>query len=309
MIDIVALRTLVALDSLGSVTTAAESLGYTPAAVSHQLQKLSRLLGTPVTERIGRGIALTPIGRELSRRGAGLLADLESLETDLRARSGVPRGRITVGGFSTGIRGLLVPALPRLRDSAPELTVSNTEEEPDELLEMVTAGRIDAALVFDWNGSSLRLPSTVNSELIAVDRADIIMSQDHHLADRAELGRRDLVDEVFVSAPHNGVCHRWLKALFVDLDAEPRIDYLAYEYDTQIEFVRAMGALALVPRLGRPHLPEDVMHVPLDDPSIARTIHLVWRQSMSASPAIGLLLREMKTIAEADVPPRRSSSS
>lgn len=297
MIDIVALRTLVALDSLGSVTATAESLGYTPAAVSHQLQKLSRLLGAPVTERTGRGIALTPMGRELSRRGAGVLADLEGLETDLRARSGVPRGRITVGGFSTGIRGLLVPALPRLRDSAPELTVSNTEEEPDELLEMVTAGRIDAVLVFDWNSSSLQLPSTLNSELVAVDRADIIMHRDHHMAHRAEVGRRDLVDEVFASAPRNAVCHRWLTALFVDLGTEPRIEYLAYEYDTQIEFVRAMGALALVPRMGRPHLPEDVSAVPLDDPSIARTIHLVWRQSMSASPAIALLLKEMKSIA------------
>ncbi|MBU5899334.1 LysR family transcriptional regulator, partial [Vibrio cholerae O1] len=51
MIDIVALRTLVALDALGSVTATADSLGYTPAAVSHQLQKLSRYLGAPVTER------------------------------------------------------------------------------------------------------------------------------------------------------------------------------------------------------------------------------------------------------------------
>ncbi len=110
MIDIVALRTLVALDALGSVTATADSLGYTPAAVSHQLQKLSRYLGAPVTERSGRGISLTPMGRELSGRGAQILHDLEGIEAEARARSGEPRGRITVGGFSTGIRGLLVPA-------------------------------------------------------------------------------------------------------------------------------------------------------------------------------------------------------
>jgi DNA-binding transcriptional LysR family regulator len=92
MIDTVALRTLVALDSFGSVTATADSLGYTPAAVSHQLQKLSRQLGSPVTERTGRGIALTPMGRELSRRGASVLQDLESLESEARASSGQPRG-------------------------------------------------------------------------------------------------------------------------------------------------------------------------------------------------------------------------
>ncbi|MDN6603562.1 LysR family transcriptional regulator [Brevibacterium sp.] len=299
MIDVLALRTLVVLDSVGSVTATADALGYTSAAISHQLQKLSRYIGAPVTERTGRGIALTPMGRELGRRGAELLQDLERLETDARAKSGVPRGRITVGGFSTGLRGVLVPALPRLKHTAPELTITNIEDEPDELIDMVTAGRIDASLIFDWREASLLLPSTLKSELIAIDRADIVMHRDHHLASRAEVTRQDLLGEVFVSAPRNGVCHRWLTALFDSLNAEPRIEYWAMEYDTQIEFVRAVGALALVPRLGRPHLPEDVTVVELDDPSIARWIYLAWRSSMTASPAIALLLEEMKSIAEA----------
>lgn len=58
-----------------------------------------------------------------------------------------------------------------------------------------------------------------------------------------------------------------------------------------------MGALALVPRLGRPHLPADVTAVPLDDPSIARSIHVVWRRSMTNSPAIAVLRKEMQAIA------------
>ncbi len=303
MIDVVALRTLVVLDSCGSVTATADSLGYTPAAVSHQLQKLSRYLGAPVTERTGRGIALTPMGRELSSRGATILQDLEGLESDARARSGDPRGRITVGGFSTGIRGLLAPALPQLKIRAPELTVTNIEEEPEELIDMVVAGRIDASLIFDWNNSSLYLPPTLTTAQLAVDRADIVMHRDHRLATCTEVTRRDLLGEVFVSAPRNAVCHRWLKALFEDLHSEPRIEYWAMEYDTQIEFVRAVGTLALVPRLGRPHLPDDVTVVPLDDPSIARTIYLVWRNSMSSSPAIGMLREAMTTIAEDSTSP------
>lgn len=239
------------------------------------------------------------MGRELSRRGAELLQDLERLETEARARSGETRGRITVGGFSTGIRGVLVPSLPRLRDTAPELTITNIEEEPDELIDMVTAGRIDASLIFDWRESSPLLKSSLNSELIAVDRADIVMHRDHHLAGREQVTREDLLGEVFVSAPRKGVCHRWLNALFESLNAEPRIEYWAMEYDTQIEFVRAVGALSLVPRLRRPHLPEDVTVVELDDPSIARWIYLVWRASMSASPAIALLMSEMRAVAEA----------
>ncbi|WP_328284998.1 LysR substrate-binding domain-containing protein [Brevibacterium sp. UCMA 11754] len=93
------------------------------------------------------------------------------------------------------------------------------------------------------------------------------------------------------------LCHRWLTALFDPLNAEPRIEYWAMEYDTQIEFVRAVGALALVPRLGRPHLPADVTVVELDDPSIARWIYLVWRASMSASRR-SPFLEQMRAVAE-----------
>ncbi|WP_328284918.1 LysR substrate-binding domain-containing protein [Brevibacterium sp. UCMA 11754] len=191
-----------------------------------------------------------------------------------------------------------MPSLPLLKETAPELTITNIEEEPDELIDMVTVGRIDASLIFDWREGPPQLPSTLNSELITVDRADIVMHRDHHLASRHLVTRQDLLREVFVSAPRNGVCHRWLTALFDPLNAEPRIEYWAMEYDTQIEFVRAVGALALVPRLGRPHLPADVTVVELDDPSIARWIYLVWRASMSASPAISLLLEQMRAVAE-----------
>ncbi len=93
------------------------------------------------------------------------------------------------------------------------------------------------------------------------------------------------------------MCHRWLVALFEDLSSEPRVEYWAVEYDTQVEFCRSMRALALVPRLGRPHLPADVTAVPLDDPTIARSIHVVWRRSMTNSPAIALLREELQAIA------------
>src|SRR5699024_10676666 len=148
--------------------------------------------------------------------------------------------------------------------------------------------------------SSLSLPPTLASALITVDRPDIILQRDHHLATRAEVGRPALGGPVFVSAPRNALCHRWLPAVVDDQHSQPRIDHGALDADRQGESVRAIGALALVPRLGRPHLPGDVTVVPLDDPAIARTIHLVWRQSMSSSPAIARRLEEMQAIAGAD---------
>jgi DNA-binding transcriptional LysR family regulator len=50
--------------------------------------------------------------------------------------------------------------------------------------------------------------------------------------------------------------------------------------------------IALIPRLARPHLPEDIAVVPVDPPPV-RQISAVWRRSADASPAIKAVVSEL----------------
>ena len=50
----------------GTVTAVAEAMHLTPSAVSQQLKALEREAGVPLTQRSGRGLALTPPGRILA---------------------------------------------------------------------------------------------------------------------------------------------------------------------------------------------------------------------------------------------------
>lgn len=298
MIDVHALRTLLAVEATGSVTAAAAALEYTPAAISHQLRRLGRQVGGDLTERTGRGIALTPLGRELCARGAGVLRALEQLQAEVRAPDAEPNGRITVGGPSTGLRGILAPALPLLAARAPDLQVANVEDEPDVLLEKLLSGRIDAALLFDWEDRRTHLPATLRSTALVDDPADVIMHRDHRLAGRARVTLADVRAETWTSAPRNAICHRWLLSLFAGSDVQPRIEHWALEYDTQLAFVTHAGALALVPRVGRSELGPELVAVELADSTIARTIRLVWRASMDRAPAIGALRTTLAEVAQ-----------
>ena len=49
-----------------SLKLAAEELGVSQSAVSHQLRDLTRALGEQLFSRAGRGIALTPVGQRLA---------------------------------------------------------------------------------------------------------------------------------------------------------------------------------------------------------------------------------------------------
>ncbi|WP_417719882.1 LysR family transcriptional regulator [Salipiger sp.] len=64
-LDITTLRSFVAVADAGGVTRAAGFLNLTQSAVSMQLKRLEEMLGLPVLDRTGRGVALTPAGEQL----------------------------------------------------------------------------------------------------------------------------------------------------------------------------------------------------------------------------------------------------
>lgn len=61
-----ALRAFTALADTGSITAAGTALGVSHAAVSQQVRSLEERLGTRLTQKAGRGVALTPEGRRLA---------------------------------------------------------------------------------------------------------------------------------------------------------------------------------------------------------------------------------------------------
>ena len=61
-----AVRVFEAAARHGNFTRAAEELGMTQAAVSYQMKLLEERLGTPLFQRVGRGIVLTDHGRRIA---------------------------------------------------------------------------------------------------------------------------------------------------------------------------------------------------------------------------------------------------
>src|SRR3954462_10636909 len=99
----------------GSVSGAAEALGYTPSAVSQQLAALEREAGRVLIERRGRGIALTETARLLLPHAHDVLAALERADATLARTASELTGTVRLAAFPTATRALLPPALAGLR--------------------------------------------------------------------------------------------------------------------------------------------------------------------------------------------------
>ena len=296
MIDIGSLRALAAIEQHGTVIAAAEAMGFSPSAVSQQVKKLEKEGGFAVLERRGRGVLLTERGLALAAYGRRILAELEELESTLLADPARPSGSLRVVSFSTAVRGLVGPLLARIGQSEAGLEISVLAEDPREAVARVANGEADLGLVHNWNSVPLVIPEHLALEWLCEDVADVLVHRSHPLAEQSAVEPAELVDERWISTPDGAICNEALLRIFADLGRVPDIRIYDPDFATHIALVEQGVAVALVPRLGRPALPPDVVAVQVVNPVQARQVGLVHRRTMTASPGIrhvAALLREI----------------
>ena len=101
----------------GSFSEAATALSFTQPAVSQQIARLERELGTRLLARNARAVSLTPAGEVLLRHAEAMLQQLREAESEVQAVAGVERPRLRVGAFASAAASIMPPALAELRSS------------------------------------------------------------------------------------------------------------------------------------------------------------------------------------------------
>ena len=151
MLDLLRLKVLAALARHGSVTAAARELGYAQPSISHHLSRLEAEVGLPLTQRVGRGIRLTPAGELLAQRAAEILGRVSSAEDELAAIGGLRSGRVRVAGFQSALSSVVTSAAGSMRASAPDIEFTLQDLHPDVALQQLREGLIDVAVVFRYD--------------------------------------------------------------------------------------------------------------------------------------------------------------
>ena len=144
------LRALVELSRLGTVSAAADSLGFSQSTVSHQLAALSRATGAVLLTRAGRGVRLTEEGRALAARGQEVLDLLDRTEREVVSMARAEAGRVRLAAFPSAVASLVPGVLDVVGRRYPGLEVELVDAEPPEALDALRRGRVDAALSFSY---------------------------------------------------------------------------------------------------------------------------------------------------------------
>jgi len=125
--DIRSLRYFVTAASLHSISKAATLLHVAQPALSRQIRKLEKDLGTQLLRRDSTGVRLTEAGARLLDKGESILRQLEQASAEVRATGADPGGPVSVA-LMPAVTSLIAPLLvERMRQRHPKVTLRISE--------------------------------------------------------------------------------------------------------------------------------------------------------------------------------------
>ena len=291
MLSLHQLRCFLATYELGSLTAAAEELGYAQPSISEQIRGLEKTLGTHLFQRVGRGVVPTIAADELRPHAERTLAAAAEARRAGQSVSSLETGTIRFGMFGTARlyagASLVADVLERHPGVRVELIGQNSSEVHDQL----RRGYIEAAMIAVPAVSSEGMEVTP----VATDELVYISTNRDALASpvtAARLGRAQLVmPETTWRAEDSTriVLRRMLHG--TGINPQTRIE--VEDVETAVELVGMGLADSVIPHGAAeallPRLAPDAGWVSLR-PRQADTIAIVHRKGATLSPAAQLMI-------------------
>jgi DNA-binding transcriptional LysR family regulator len=211
--DVGRLNLLRELAERGSITEVAKATHRTASGISQQLRKLESEAGLPLTEKVGRGIALTDAGRALARSATDVAVALEKAEAVWDEFRNDPTGTVSLATFPTAGQMLLPGMLKRVVETGG-LTVHCSDRDPESEGFPSLTSDFDIVLAHSpkpaafWNDKNLLAIPLMTEPL------DIALPPGHRLADKDFLVPSDLIGEQWIGVPWGYPFERTLNDIF-----------------------------------------------------------------------------------------------
>ena len=287
----------------GSLTGAAEELGYAQPSVSEQVRLLERSVGSSLFRRVGRGVVPTTVAETLRPHAERTLAAADEAMRVARSATALETGTIRFGMFGTArlyaSAGLVADVLARHPGVRVELVGQNSSD----VLEDLRRGRLEAAMI------AVPQISSEGMEITPVARDELVYVSTH--PDRLEspvtaarLARAELVmpETTWRAVDSTRIV---LRRMLHEAGRNPQTRIEVEDVETAVELVGLGLADTVIPKGAAtqllPRLAPDAGYVSLR-PRQYDSLAIVHRTGASLSPAAQLMIevatRRIQEVAE-----------
>lgn len=262
-------RSYVYLDTVaraGSIRKAAEILHVASTALNRKILELEAELGTPLFERLPRGVRLTAAGEVLvntMRRG---LSDLRSAVSQIEQLRGMVRGTVRLGCAESVSTDLVPSAIAQYQQSHPGVQFRVLAGVTGQLVAALRADEVELVLVHDPEPSDdLRVIASLDQPLCAM------MRPDHPLAGRQKIRLADCQKYTVALGDHSFGSRRLLDVLMARSRMSLKVTLEASTVQMLKEFTRQTGAISFQFQIGTEQEVRkgELVSIPLTDRSLS----------------------------------------
>ncbi len=290
MLSLHQLKCFLATYEHGSLTAAADELGYAQPSVSEQVRALEKTLGATLFRRVGRGVVPTTVADTLRPHAEKTIAAADEARRAVASARSLETGTIRVGMFGTARlymgSALIADVLARHPGVRVELIGQNSSEVQDQL----RRGRLEAAMI--------ALPVAAEGlEVRPVARDELLYVSVHH--DRLQ---SPMTAQRLAKAPLVMPETTWraedstriiLRQMLHEIGATPSTKIEVEDVETAVEIVGLGLADSVLPRgvvdQLLPRLAPDAGWVSLR-PRMYDMLAIVHRKEAALSPAAELMI-------------------
>jgi DNA-binding transcriptional LysR family regulator len=260
----------------GSLTRAAEELGYTQSGVSHMISAMEEEFGFILLRRSRAGVSLTEDGLRVMPAIRGILNYNEQLRQIVAATHGLDAGTVRVGVFSSVAVHWLPGMIKTFLERYPRIEFTLRNGDYSDVERWLADGSVDLAFV--------TLPTKLDCRCVPLvqDRLLAVLPKEHSLAASERVAPKALAREPFIGllAGSNQDARRAMEAAGV----KPDIKFTTKDDYAIIAMVEQGLGVSIMPELLLTGRTERVCVMELDPPS-KRTIALAVPEETKASPA------------------------
>lgn len=252
----------------GSIRKAAEKLYVASTALNRMILELEEQAGTPLFERLPRGVRPTAAGEVLIHAVRRSLADLRSAESHIEQLRGLVRGTVRLGCAESVATDLVPSAVVQYQAQHPGVQFQVVSGVTNHLVGLLGQDEVELVLVHDPAPSDdLRVISRLHQPLCAM------MRPDHPLAGRESLRLAECQQYPVALGDRSFGSRRLLDAVMDRSRLSMRTPIEASTVQLLKEFTRQTGAISFQFQIGT--LQEvrrgELVSIPLTDSALGRS--------------------------------------
>jgi DNA-binding transcriptional LysR family regulator len=260
-------------------TKAAAELYLTQPTVSIQIKQLSKTVGMPLVETIGRQLHLTAAGEALLNTCHQVMRQLQHLDQTLLAFQGVEAGTVKLATVESG-KCLLVKQFKSFLEQYPGLEVSLHVGSDAELQDRLRQNEDDFYL-FSLPPTSINLATLPYAQ----SPLQVVASKRHPLAQRKTLTLGDLAKANWILREPESSTRQRLETVFAAHGFVLRSNFELSCNESIKASVKANLGIALLPAFTLTDTDTDLTVLSVPELTLQGQWQLAYRQDKAFSPA------------------------